>query len=304
MRVRLNFTNAYSGTLHLYAVDWNAIGRAENVIVDDGTGPRMVGLASFNNGAWVHVPITVGSGGSVLITAHNTAGTFNAVLNGVFLGGAGPPPPPPPPPPPTTDNPGVKGNWVGTYGVNGYLIGAWNAPSTDLSSLPAGVTSSLEQGTRYSWTTTTTTTDVRALQSPDQTERRATTWYDTTEVRVRLNFTNAYSGTLHLYAVDWNAIGRAENVIVDDGTGPRMVGLASFNNGAWVHVPITVGSGGSVLITAHNTAGTFNAVLNGVFLGGAGPPPASAWPRAPTRRRTAPSARPSPTATRSPTPAT
>ena len=163
-----------------------------------------------------------------------------------------------------------KGNWVGTYGVDGYLIGAWNAPSTDLSSLPAGVTSSLEQGTRYSWTTTTTTTDVRALQSPDQTERRATTWYDTTEVRVRLNFTNAYSGTLHLYAVDWNAIGRAENVIVDDGIGPRMVGLASFNNGAWVHVPITVGSGGSVLITAHNTAGTFNAVLNGVFLGGAG----------------------------------
>ena len=305
VRVRLNFANPYSGTLHLYAVDWDAIGRAENVTVDDGTGPRTVGLASFNNGAWVHVPITVGSGGSVLITVDNTAGTFNAVLNGLFLGGAGtPPPPPPPPPPPTTDIPGVKGSWVGTYGVDGYVIGAWNAPSTDLSSLPAGVTYTLEQGTRYSWTTPTTTTDVRALQSPDQTERRATTWYDTTEVRVRLNFANPYSGTLHLYAVDWNAIGRAENITVDDGTGPRSVGLASFNNGAWVHVPITVGSGGSVLITAHNTAGTFNAVLNGLFLGGAGTTSGISLAKAPTRRRTAPSARRSPTATRSPTPAT
>jgi uncharacterized repeat protein (TIGR01451 family) len=169
----------------------------------------------------------------------------------------------PTPPPP--------GNWVGTYGADGYILGAWNSTSSDLSSLPAGVTYSLEQGTGYSWTTSTTTTDPRALQSPDQTERRATTWYDGTEVRVRLNFTNPYSGTLHLYAVDWNAIGRTENIIVDDGTGPRTSSLASFSNGAWVHVPITVGAGGSVVIKAHNTATNYNAVLNGVFLGGASP---------------------------------
>jgi uncharacterized repeat protein (TIGR01451 family) len=171
------------------------------------------------------------------------------------------------PPPPTTDIPGVQGTWVGTYGVGGYILGAWNSTNGDLAGLPAGVTYSLEQGSRYTWASPTT--DVRALQSPDQSERRATTWYDTTEVRVRLNFANPYSGTLHLYAVDWNAIGRAENFTVDDGTGPRTVGLTSaFNNGAWIHVPINVGSGGSVLIKVDNIAGTFNAVLNGLFLGG------------------------------------
>jgi len=176
-------------------------------------------------------------------------------------------PSPPPPPPPTTDIPGVQGTWVGTYGVDGYVLGGWTT-SGDLSSLPAGVTYSLEQGSRYTWASSTT--DVRALQSPDQTGRRSTTWYDTTEVRVRLNFANPYSGTLHLYAVDWNAIGRAENVTIDDGTGPRTAGLTSaFNNGAWVHAPITVGSGGSVLITADNVAGNYNAVINGLFLGGA-----------------------------------
>ena len=190
-----------------------------------------------------------------LITVDRTAGN-NAVLSGLFLGGAGaPPPPPPPPPPPTIDIPGVQGNWVGTYGADGYILGAWNGTSTDLASLPAGVTYTLEQGARYSWASPTT--DVRALQRPDRTERRAQTWYDATQVRVRLNFANAYSGTLHLYAVDWDAYGRAENVTVDDGTGPRTAGLASaFIDGAWIHVPINVGAGGSVVITADHTAGT------------------------------------------------
>ena len=245
----------------------------------------------FNNGAWVHVPITVGSGGSVLITADNTAGTFNAVLNGLFLGGAGtPPPPPPPPPPPTTDIPGVQGNWVGTYGVDGYVLGAWNAPSTDLSSLPAGVTYSLEQGTRYSWTTSTTTTDVRALQSPDQTERRATTWYDATEVRVRLNFANPYSGTLHLYAVDWNAIGRAENVTVDDGTGPRTVGLTSLQQRRLGPRPDHrrlgwLGADHGPQHRGHLQRGPQRPVPRAEPARHAPPP---AWPRAPARRRTAP----------------
>ena len=85
------------------------------------------------------------------------------------------------------------------------------------------MTFTAEQASRYSWAAPTT--DVRALQSPDQTERRARTWYDDNEVRLRLNFANAYSGTLHLYAVDWDAYGATlENVTVDDGSGPRTAG--------------------------------------------------------------------------------
>ena len=88
MRVRLSFANAYSGTLHLYAVDWDAIGGAENITVDDGSGPRRSAISAFVDGAWVHAPISVGAGGSVVITADKTAGT-SAVLAGLFLGGAG-----------------------------------------------------------------------------------------------------------------------------------------------------------------------------------------------------------------------
>ena len=268
LQLHLTFANAYTGTLHLYSVDWDAYGgdRLQNVTIDDGHVARTVQLSSsFFDGAWIHAPINVAPGGSVSVTAAWTGGE-TAVISGLFLGGAGAPPPPPPPPPPATvDQPGVQGNWVGTYGVDGYVLGAWNDTS-DLAQLPTGVASTVEQASRYVWASPTT--DVRGLQSPDQTSRRGTTWYDGNEVRIRLTFANAYSGAIHLYAVDWNAIGRIENLTVDDGRGPRTVGISGFTNGAWVHVPITVGAGGTVLIKVDNTAGNFNAVLNGIFLGG------------------------------------
>ena len=199
----------------------------------------------------------------------------------------------------------VKGSWVGTYGVDGYVIGAWNAPSTDLSSLPAGVTATPSSRGRATAGRPRRRPTCAPSRARTETERRATTWYDTTEVRVRLNFADPYSGTLHLYAVDWNAIGRAENITVDDGTGPRTVGLASFNNGAWVHVPITRRLGRLGADHGDNTAGTFNAVLNGLFLGGAGTPPPPPPPPPPPddghpgRPRAAGSARTASTATSS-----
>ena len=61
----------------------------------------------LNAGAWMHFPVSVGAGGSVLITVNRVAGA-NAVLSGVYLGGAGTPPTPPPP---RTTPP--QGSWVG-----------------------------------------------------------------------------------------------------------------------------------------------------------------------------------------------
>ena len=174
VRVRLNFTNAYSGTLHLYAVDWDAIGRARERHrrrrdrPADGRPRR-----AFNAGAWVHVPITVAAGGSVVIKVDRTAPAANAVLSALFLGGAGtPPPPPPPPPPPTIDCPASRATGSAPTASTATSSATGTAERRPVS-LPAGVTYSLEQGTRYSWTIRATT-DVRALESPDQTERRAT----------------------------------------------------------------------------------------------------------------------------------
>src|SRR4029079_11225237 len=109
-------------------------------------------------------------------------------------------------------------------------------------------TYSVEQGLRYTWTAFAG--QARALESPNESERRATAWYqDFTQARIRLNFSSAYSGTIHLYAVDFGSTIRRQNVTVDDGSGPRTVKLAvPFDNGAWIHFPIAVPAGGSVVI--------------------------------------------------------
>ncbi len=162
----------------------------------------------------------------------------------------------------------AQGNWVGTYGHDGYILANWNGNNTDLANLPAGVTYSLDQGGRYVWAATST--EVRALQNPAMTERRSMTWYDASSLRLHLTFANAYSGTLHLYALDWDAYGgnRYQTVTINDGHGPQTAQLSSsFVQGAWIHAPITVAAGGTVTITADRTGGN-TAVLAGLFLGG------------------------------------
>jgi len=152
---------------------------------------------------------------------------------------------------------------VGNYGADGYALLGWNAGS-DLVAL-SNASLSLDQGKRYRWSSNTTS--VRALEDPTQTQRRATQWFHGSRLRLHLTFSSAYSGTLHLYALDWDGNGRRQRVYVDDGSGLQSVYLnASFNAGAWMHFPISVGAGGTVTIRVDRVAG--QATLSGLFLGG------------------------------------
>jgi hypothetical protein len=141
---------------------------------------------------------------------------------------------------------------------------------------------------------------VRTLQSPDQTERRAATWYDTTEVRV--DSTSSRTAARHLYAVDWNAIGRARTS--RSMTGPALEQSASsFNSSAWVHTDRGrlewLGADRGAQHRGHLQRGPQRPVPRG-----AGTTSGISLARAPARRRTTPSARRSPTPTRSPAPGT
>jgi hypothetical protein len=160
------------------------------------------------------------------------------------------------------DQPGVQGDWVGVYGSRGYDLAAWNKTS-DLVSMP-NVTVTVLQGTRTRWSSATTA--VRALENPSQTQRRAAAYTHATEVRVRLNFSAAFTGTVNLYVVDWDSTARRATVSVDDGMGAKSLGLTtSFANGAWLHFPVSVVSGGTVTIRVTRTAGS-GAVLSGIML--------------------------------------
>jgi hypothetical protein len=247
IQVKLSFATAYSGNLHLYAVDWDHGARRESITVNGQTAV----LGEFGEGAWVTLPISVAAGGVVTITVDRIAGA-NAVLSGIFLGDAGAPPAAP-----VSSAP--QGSWVGVHGSTGYDLLAFNG-SSDLASLP-NASLTVNRGSRYQWASSTT--DVRALESQDKSARVAATYYDSSQIELQLGFTAAYSGNLELYAIDWDSTTRREMVSVN---GQTAVLSSAFNAGAWTSFPISVQAGGTVTITVDRLAGP-NAVLSGIFLG-------------------------------------
>ncbi len=228
-------------------------------------GQTAVLSSDFSQGAWVSYPISVAAGSTVTITVDRMAGV-NAVLSGIFLGEGGSLPAAP-----VSKEP--QGGWVGQVGSQGYLLADWDG-TQDVSNMP-GVTATLAQGSRYQWTANTS--DVRALEGPEGTTRNAAIYTSPTEIRMLLKFSSAYSGNMHLYAVDWDHQTRREMITVN---GQTAVLSSDFGEGAWVSLPVSVAAGGTVTITVDKTAGV-NAVLSGIFLGGAGAPPAATVSNAP-----------------------
>ena len=267
LELQLSFSSSYSGNLELYALDWDSTARTETISVNGGSpGVEAVALtAPFTAGAWMVFPIVVVSGGTVTITVQLTGGA-SAVLSGIFLGGPG-----------IAVSSAPQGNWVGSYGGSGYALAAWNG-SSDATYLP-DATLSLVEGNRYQWNSSTT--DVRALESDDQSTREATCWYASSQLELQLSFSSSYSGNLELYALDWDSLSRSESISVNGGSpGVEAVALtAPFTAGAWMVFPIVVASGGTVTITVQLTGGA-NVVLSGIFLGEGTALPSPRPPRA------------------------
>jgi 6-phosphogluconolactonase len=251
IQVRLTFHAAYSGNLRLYAVDWDSSARRERVTVGDSSVTFSNKWGAFSLGEWAIFPISVGAGESLMITVTREAGV-NAVLSGIFLGDSGAPPAMP-----VSSSP--QGNWVGTYGSAGYDLAAWEGAG-DLSLLP-NASLTVAHSSRFVWSSSTS--EVRALLSPDGQTRRAATYYDGNQVCLSLKFNVAYAGNLRLYALDWDKRSRRELISV----GGQTADLSSdFSQGAWVSFPVSVSVGQTLPIVVDRTAGV-NAVLSGIFLG-------------------------------------
>ena len=164
-----------------------------------------------------------------------------------------------------SSEPSPSGSWVGVYGDEGYDLAAWNGEE-DLTQLPAGDEVELAQGSRYVWAQSTS--DERALESPSGLTREAATYYAPEQLRINLKFNEAYSGELHLYAIDWDSSARRETISVD---GQTAVLSSSFQAGAWISLHVEAAAGETLPIRVTDEAGA-NAVLSGIFLGNAGAP--------------------------------
>ena len=202
-------------------------------------------VSSFHQGLYLIWTIS----GDVRITITPLAGA-NAVLSGLFLD-----------PPPTTaslvsTDTTTQGNWIGTYGTQGYDL------FNDESSLPSYATVTVASASPWTWSATTT--DQRAREQVGGTGRIAACAYSTASFTVNVNLADGGVHDLALYFVDWDSTTRSEQVqLTNAATGAVLdtETVSSFHQGVYLVWAIT----GDVQITITRLAGD-NAVLSGLFL--------------------------------------
>jgi uncharacterized protein (TIGR03437 family) len=264
MTIDLNFKDANSHQVALYALDWDAGGaRSERVDILDVNNNVLDtrSLTSFAGGVYAVWNFT----GHVVIRITNTS-PINAVVAGLlFAPGAAGTAPNAPATFVKTDVTSA-GNWKGTYGADGYnIIGDTVTYPAYVAVTPTGYSPATWAGS---------TSDTRALQKVNSTtDRIAATWYATGAMTIDLNFKDANSHQVALYALDWDAGGaRSERVDILDVNNNVLDTrtLTHFNGGAYLVWNFT----GHVIIRITNTS-LINAVVSGLLFGpvGASPSP-------------------------------
>jgi glucose/arabinose dehydrogenase len=173
------------------------------------------------------------------------------------------------------------GNWMGTYGSQGYnVIG-------NAAAYPAYATVTASGQLTHIWQDPTT--DTRALQYAVGSGRIAACWYSGTSFTVDVNVADGNTHNIELYVLDWDANGRIEQIQLSNATTGAVLDTEtahSFSGGTYLAWTIS----GHVLITFTFESATFtsNAVLSGIFFDPAGPlpPPPPPTPPPPTATAT------------------
>ena len=166
----------------------------------------------------------------------------------------------------------TQGNWSNNYGSQGYqIIG-------DASNLPGWAQFSTN-GNSVVWSASTAG-DVRTLRkASNPNDRIASTWYSmplyTLDSRFEMafNFTDGQTHQLALYCLDWDNYGRVDEFEIVDAANGAVLDrrtIDAFNGGKYVVWQVK----GEITVRVRNgTIGSANAVVGGVFIGGASSPP-------------------------------
>jgi hypothetical protein len=159
---------------------------------------------------------------------------------------------------------GTSGNWPQKFGRDGFAVAAGAA------TLPFAVNFNGTQS--YTWANTA---DQRGLlATATGTARSSSAWFGDT-LNLDLSVGDA-TKRIALYMVDWDTAGRNQTVIVKDAaTGTVMDTRAITGLAGGVYLVYDMR--GNVRVTINKTGGP-NALLQGIFVGGAVPPPVSDKP--------------------------
>jgi hypothetical protein len=270
--VDIRFTDGNAHQVALYLLDWDSTNqRTERVDVLDVNNNVLDtrSASNFSSGRYLVWNLS----GHVILRFTNTS-IWQAVASGFFFGPAGgtttPPVTNPPTNPPATGSSSaafvkadttVSGSWSGAYGSDGYYI------INNSASLPSYVT--LSGSGYYSYVWAGSTSEPRALQKPNSSDRIAPCWYHPTGFNVDLNFTDGKTHQVAFYLLDWDSANlRSERIDVLDAANGNVLdtrSAANFSNGQY----LVWNLGGHVVLRFTNTS-QLQAVVSGLFFGPAG----------------------------------
>lgn len=160
----------------------------------------------------------------------------------------------------------TKGNWVGVYGQDGYILGSYNSTSSDRVSLPGYISGYTTSSTimRYIWAPSAASP---ALQDPANTSSyRAACWYQTDNFSITLNPTQTREFQLGLYVLDYDTTARVENISISGAGLTGTDSASSFAGGKWYLYDANATAGVPITISIQRTGGV-NAVLSAVTFG-------------------------------------
>jgi len=153
----------------------------------------------------------------------------------------------------------TRGNWRGVYGTDGYCV------ANDSQIIPGYASFAVLN--QMNWTWAFSSSDPRALETSSRPGRIAAAWYSASSFSLDVNFTDGNSHPVALYAVDWDDNGRAETIQVLDANTNAVLNSQNISNFAG-GIYLIWNVSGHVKINASATAGP-NAVISGIFFGGA-----------------------------------
>jgi hypothetical protein len=157
----------------------------------------------------------------------------------------------------------TKGNWIGTYGGDGYII------PNDATSLPSYASESTIGAASYTWLAQSTSDSRTLFTGPSSSTRIASTFYtaSNTSFSFDINLSDGLQHQLAIYCLDYETNSRSQTINILDGATNNVLNtqsLAGMSGGTYAVWNVS----GHVIVRVTYTGG-LNAVVAGVFFGGA-----------------------------------
>ena len=170
----------------------------------------------------------------------------------------------------------TQGNWIGTYGTQGYILNDYAGGGTDVASLPAYVSGYAYSGANFDvWNGSTN--DTRAPENPANPSgsRVAATAYDG-NFSVNLTLAHPASFDVSVYGLDWDSNTRDVTLTVNGSSVDvnNVTPTNAYHNGEWVTWSVFGAPAGNFPIDIQYNGGA-NSVISAITFQAYTPEPSS-----------------------------